>query len=191
MLTSRLAQADPSLSILLIEQGKDNHHVPKVIHPGLFPENLEPDSDSAIFWQGNKSPELAGRAPIVPSGGILGGGSSINWMVFTRGQRSDYDSWNMKGWSAEDVLPFLKKVCMASVVKYEKKRRLTRKLSLRHTMDRARKSTMATRDPSIFPRAHSPQNEPRTPSSTQLQLWDIASSKTCRTWTTITVPNVG
>ncbi|KAE9975416.1 hypothetical protein EG328_003204 [Venturia inaequalis] len=110
VLTSRLAQADPSLSILLIEQGKDNHHVPKVIHPGLFPENLEPDSDSAIFWQGNKSPELAGRAPIVPSGGILGGGSSINWMVFTRGQRSDYDSWNMKGWSAEDVLPFLKKL---------------------------------------------------------------------------------
>lgn len=112
VLTSRLGQADPSLSILLIEQGKDNYNVPKVIHPGLFPENLEPDSDSAIFWQGNKSPELAGRAPIVPSGGILGGGSSINWMVFTRGQRSDYDSWKTEGWSAEDVLPFLKKVSM-------------------------------------------------------------------------------
>jgi len=112
VLTSRLAQADPSLSILLIEQGKDNYNVPKVIHPGLFPENLEPDSDTAILWQGNKSPELNGRAPIVPSGGILGGGSSINWMVFTRAQRSDYDSWNAPGWSADELWPFLKKVSM-------------------------------------------------------------------------------
>jgi hypothetical protein len=37
--------------------------------------------------------------------------SSINWMVYTRGQRHDFDSWNTKGWSADELLPFLKKVC--------------------------------------------------------------------------------
>jgi hypothetical protein len=37
--------------------------------------------------------------------------SSINWLVYTRAQRHDFDSWNTKGWSADELLPFLKKVC--------------------------------------------------------------------------------
>ena len=80
------------------------------MHPALYPRNLFPNSKYTLFWQGNQSPQLADRKPIVPSGGTLGGGSAINWMVYTRGQRSDYDSWKTKGWAADDMLPFMKKV---------------------------------------------------------------------------------
>jgi choline dehydrogenase len=55
-------------------------------------------------------PRIGGRAPIVPQAKVLGGGSAVNAMVYMRGQREDYDSWNAylgegSGWSYEDVLP--------------------------------------------------------------------------------------
>ncbi|EMC91126.1 hypothetical protein BAUCODRAFT_79805 [Baudoinia panamericana UAMH 10762] len=109
VIAGRLAEADPQLSILVIEQGPNNYGIPEVVHPGLYPRNLHPNSKLTLFWQGNQSEQLAGRKPIVPSGGTLGGGSSINWMVYTRAQRSDFDSWKTEGWSANDLYPFLKK----------------------------------------------------------------------------------
>ena len=39
----------------------------------------------------------------------------MNWMVYTRAQRSDFDSWKTPGWSADEMLPFLKKVCLLSL----------------------------------------------------------------------------
>jgi alcohol oxidase len=110
VVAGRLAEADPGLSILVIEQGLNSYGAPEVVHPALYPRNLFPNSKYTLFWQGNQSPQLADRKPIVPSGGPLGGGSAINWMVYTRGQRSDYDSWKTKGWAADDMLPFMKKV---------------------------------------------------------------------------------
>ncbi|KAF4556338.1 GMC oxidoreductase-like protein 15 [Elsinoe fawcettii] len=109
IVTARIAEAYPNLSVLLVEQGSNNYQVPQVVHPGLFPRNIAPGSDTALFWQGNHAKQLAERAPIVPSGGILGGGSSINWMVYTRAQRSDFDSWKQPGWSAAELLPFMNK----------------------------------------------------------------------------------
>ncbi|KAI1338566.1 GMC oxidoreductase [Xylariaceae sp. FL0016] len=109
IIASRLAEADPSISILVIEQGRNNYNVESVIYPALFERNTLPGSDTALFWKANKSPQLGDREPIVETGGILGGGSSINWMVYTRGQWDDFDSWNTTGWSASDLLPFLKK----------------------------------------------------------------------------------
>ncbi|KAK5113661.1 hypothetical protein LTR62_003288 [Meristemomyces frigidus] len=109
VVAGRLAEADPNLSILIIEQGLNSYGAPEVVHPGLYPRNLFPNSKYTLFWQGNESPQLADRKPIVPSGGTLGGGSAINWMVYTRGQRSDYDSWETEGWAANDMLPFMKK----------------------------------------------------------------------------------
>ncbi|KAK7409602.1 hypothetical protein QQX98_008197 [Neonectria punicea] len=110
IIASRLAEADPTISILMIEQGKNNFNVETVIYPALFERNTKPDSDTALFWKANKSPQLADREPIVETGGILGGGSSINWMVYTRGQWDDFDSWNSSGWTANDVLPYLTKL---------------------------------------------------------------------------------
>ncbi|KAK5656755.1 hypothetical protein OQA88_4303 [Cercophora sp. LCS_1] len=110
VVAGRLAAADPGLSILLIEQGRNNYDLPSVIHPALFAQNLVPATGTALFYQANKAKELNGRKPIVPSGGILGGGSSINFMLYTRGQRSDYDAWNMPGWSTDELLPFFKRL---------------------------------------------------------------------------------
>ncbi|KAF4780569.1 GMC oxidoreductase [Colletotrichum scovillei] len=110
IVASRLAEADPSLSILIIEQGKDSFNVTNVIYPALFERNTLPNSDTALFWKANKSPQLANREPVVETGGILGGGSAINWMVYTRGQWDDCNSWNTTGWSAEELLPLLAKI---------------------------------------------------------------------------------
>jgi choline dehydrogenase len=55
-------------------------------------------------------PQLGGRAPIVPVAKVLGGGSSVNAMVYMRGQKEDYDGWaqglgNDAGWSYDGILP--------------------------------------------------------------------------------------
>lgn len=115
----RLAEADRNLKILIIEQGPNSYGLPGVVYPALYPRALFPNSNITLFWKGNEAKELAGRGPIVPSGGTLGGGSAMNWMVYTRAQRSDFDSWKAEGWTADDMLPFLKKVTDSSAVREE------------------------------------------------------------------------
>ena len=63
-------------------------------------------------------PQLDGRGPIVPQGKVLGGGSTVNAMVYMRGQAADYDRWNAAitpegsnndgEWSYRDMLPYFK-----------------------------------------------------------------------------------
>ncbi|KAI0458215.1 GMC oxidoreductase [Xylaria acuta] len=110
IVAGRLAEADPSLSILVIEGGPDNYGNPAVVTPAMFLTNIAPGSKTAIFYQARKSDKLAGREVIVPSGGTLGGGSSINFMMYTRAQRDDYDSWKTPGWTGDELYPFLKKL---------------------------------------------------------------------------------
>ncbi|POR31080.1 Alcohol oxidase [Tolypocladium paradoxum] len=106
----RLAKADPQLSILLIEGGKNNLNDPTVVNPAIYLSHLTPGSQTALFYQSNKEKALNDRAAIVASGGILGGGSSINFMMYTRAQGVDYDSWNTEGWDAISLLPLAKKL---------------------------------------------------------------------------------
>ncbi|KAL8407724.1 hypothetical protein RB594_006530 [Gaeumannomyces avenae] len=111
VIAGRLAEElGPDVSILVIERGRDNFDVPHIIHPVFAPANLLPEMKTAIFYKGRKSEELGGREPIVPSGGTLGGGSSINFLLYTRAQRSDFDAWKAPGWSTDELLPFLKKL---------------------------------------------------------------------------------
>jgi alcohol oxidase len=81
-----LAAADPNLSILLIERGKNNLNDPTVTNPAIFLSHLAPGSETAIFYKANSEKALNDREAIVPCGGILGGGSSINFMMYTRGK---------------------------------------------------------------------------------------------------------
>ncbi|KAI1344479.1 GMC oxidoreductase [Xylariaceae sp. FL0016] len=110
IIAGRLAEADPELSILLIEGGHDNYQDPKVVTPLRFMQHLHPNSDSTLFYKAIKNKKLADRECIVPSGGILGGGSSINFLMYTRAQRDDYDAWNTPGWTADEVFPYLNKL---------------------------------------------------------------------------------
>ncbi|KAJ6256002.1 hypothetical protein Dda_9296 [Drechslerella dactyloides] len=108
-LAARLAKANPNVSILIIEAGINNKDVASVIYPALFLTNLVPGSKTAAFHKCSASKHLNGREAIVPTGGCLGGGSSINCMMYGRGQAVDYDSWNTEGWRMADLLPLLKK----------------------------------------------------------------------------------
>ncbi|KAI1497613.1 putative alcohol oxidase [Biscogniauxia marginata] len=109
IVASRLADADPELSILIIESGRDNYNVPTVNHPVLWRGNYVPDDPRVFFHKAVKEEQLADRESIAQVGNTLGGGSSINLMMYTRAQQCDYNSWNTEGWTADDLLPYLKK----------------------------------------------------------------------------------
>lgn len=110
IVASRLADASPNLSILVVEFGPNNHNDPDVVYPPFFQKNLKPCSHKLAFYKGNEAPQLAGREPIVSTGGLLGGGTSVNAMMYTRAQGCDFNSWDTPGWSADDMWPYLKKV---------------------------------------------------------------------------------
>lgn len=81
LLISRLANLDHNLKVLLIEAGENNLNNPWVYRPGIFPRNMKLDSRTATFYESRPSKWLSGRGAIVPAAHILGGGSSINFMV--------------------------------------------------------------------------------------------------------------
>ena len=112
-MAGRLAKADPSLQILIVESGINNRDDPLVRTPAMFLFHLKPDSKTALFHISKPSSHVNGRANVVNSGGLLGGGSSINFMMYTRASASDYDDWNTDGWTFNELKPLLKKVCNA------------------------------------------------------------------------------
>ncbi|KAK4140129.1 alcohol oxidase-like protein [Dichotomopilus funicola] len=110
VVAARLAAALPSLSLLLIEGGADNAGNPTVSHPLLFFTHLDPKSPNNIMYTSSSpEPQLAGRQLAIPAGGILGGGSSINMMAYSRALLRDWDAWETEGWRGENMIPFLKK----------------------------------------------------------------------------------
>ncbi|KAH7304051.1 GMC oxidoreductase-domain-containing protein [Stachybotrys elegans] len=110
IIAARLADADPNLSILVIEAGLNNVGEATLTHPAFWISQIIPSSQFTLFYQGAPSKFLSGRGPVVPAGNTLGGGSSINLMQYSRGQRCDYDNWKTPGWSADDILPYMKKL---------------------------------------------------------------------------------
>lgn len=96
-----------------MERGQDSRDDPAVTNPLFFIENIlnlgEPNPRMR-YYQGQQESSATGRAMVVPVGNILGGGSSINMLTYTRAQREDMDGWNAPGWSADEILPYMKKV---------------------------------------------------------------------------------
>jgi choline dehydrogenase len=108
VLANRLS-ADPHRRVLLLEAGgRDNwiwYHIPV----GYLFAIGNPRSD----WMFKTEPEqgLNGRSLNYPRGKVIGGSSSINAMIYMRGQAADYDHWRqlgLTGWGWSDVLPFFK-----------------------------------------------------------------------------------
>jgi choline dehydrogenase len=109
LLACRLAEAGASVCVL--EAGpKDTNpyiHIPAGFTKTLF------DPKVTWRWQTEPSAGTAGRRIDTPQGRTLGGSSSINGMVFIRGQSADYDVWRQKGnrgWSYAEVLPYFKRL---------------------------------------------------------------------------------
>ena len=109
-LASRLSER-PDLRILLIEAGgRDRHHWVRI--PIGIGKILD---DERFVWkyETEGEPHLDGRKLYWPHGRLLGGSSSVNGMLFVRGERERYDEWaeaGCPGWSYSDLLPFFKKI---------------------------------------------------------------------------------
>jgi choline dehydrogenase-like flavoprotein len=105
VLAARLSE-DPDVKVLLLEAGgpdtKENIHVP------LGYLQLQ---RTDVDWDYVSAPEegCGGRRLPLPRGKVLGGSSSINAMVYIRGNPRDYDDWNAEGWGWNDLFPYFLK----------------------------------------------------------------------------------
>ncbi|KAI1127963.1 alcohol oxidase-like protein [Nemania abortiva] len=110
IVASRLSDAYPNLSILVIEQGADSAGDPTVIFPAMYIAHMSPDSPRMQLLKGNKSTALGGREPIVPIAKSLGGGSSVNMLMYSRAQKSDLETWQTPGWEPDEMLRLMRKL---------------------------------------------------------------------------------
>jgi len=109
VLGARLSE-DPAASVCLLEAGKRDSN--PLIRVPLGIAVLVPRRVCNWAFETVPQPGLNGRRGYQPRGKTLGGSSSINAMVYTRGHRSDYDEWaalGNAGWSYEDVLPYFRR----------------------------------------------------------------------------------
>lgn len=105
VLASRLSQ-NLNHKVLLIESGGQDSH-PFIKMPATFFKVIEKGRD-IVAYVGEPSKKLNNRPSVVLQGQVVGGGSSVNAMLYVRGQAEDYDSWAREGntgWSYADVLP--------------------------------------------------------------------------------------
>lgn len=105
VMASRLSD-NPRTRVLLIEAGR-NDASPWIHIPATF-FRVNRGGRDVIMYRGEAQDELGGRVYVVPQGHVIGGGSSINAMLYVRGQAEDYDTWaqmGCTGWSYSDVLP--------------------------------------------------------------------------------------
>jgi choline dehydrogenase len=109
VLANRLS-ADRRLRVLLLEAGPADRNPWIHVPGGIFKLINNP----AVDWcyQTEPEPGLGGRRMGLPVGRVLGGSSSINGMIYVRGQRQDYDRWRdhgNRGWGYDDVLPYFRR----------------------------------------------------------------------------------
>lgn len=109
-LAYRLSE-NPGHNVLLLEAGAPDWspfiHVPAAI--------IKAVGNPSLDWchLAEPDPSRQGRVDLWPAGKVLGGSSSINGMLFVRGQAADYDGWaklGNPGWAYADVLPYFKKM---------------------------------------------------------------------------------
>ncbi len=109
VLANRLTE-DPATRVLLIEAGGGDWN-PLIHIPAGFMRMLD---HPTLTWgfRAEPDPGTAGRAILYPRGRVLGGSSSINGLIYIRGQPEDYDHWAQlgnRGWSWDDCLPYFRK----------------------------------------------------------------------------------
>jgi choline dehydrogenase-like flavoprotein len=108
VLANRLSE-DPSVRVVLIEAGGRDWN-PLIHIPVGFMKLLD---HKTLTWgfTAESDPGTAGRAIPYPRGRVLGGSSSINGLIYIRGQPEDFDHWAQlgnRGWGWDDVLPYFK-----------------------------------------------------------------------------------
>ncbi len=109
VLANRLSE-DGTASVCVLEAGGNDRH-PYISIPAGFVKTLYGDR---FLWPFTTEPSvsLGGRTVNIPQGKVVGGSSSVNGMVYNRGQAADFDSWAQmgnRGWGFEDLLPYFKR----------------------------------------------------------------------------------
>jgi choline dehydrogenase len=108
VVANRLGE-DPDVKVAVIEAGPPDD-APEIHIPAAFGPNLTSEWDWALFSE--PEPGLDFRRNYLPRGRVLGGSSSLNAMIYIRGNRADYEEWaamGFHGWGYEDVLPYFKR----------------------------------------------------------------------------------
>jgi choline dehydrogenase-like flavoprotein len=108
VLAARLSE-DPNVTVRVLEAGGPDTE-PALHVPAMFPLAFKSDLDWDLM--GEAEPGLGGRRLYLPRGKVIGGSSSINAMIYLRGNRLDYDDWaagGATGWSYDEVLPYFKR----------------------------------------------------------------------------------
>jgi choline dehydrogenase len=109
LLANRLS-ADPNVTVALLEAGGKDDYIWIHIPVGYLYCMGNPRTDWCFSTEAEEG--LGGRSLAYPRGKVLGGCSSINGMIYMRGQARDYDQWRQlgnAGWSWDDVLPYFKR----------------------------------------------------------------------------------
>ncbi|WP_175839320.1 GMC family oxidoreductase [Burkholderia anthina] len=111
IIASRLSESG-KYSVLCLEAGeKDERYI--WTRPPLALQFLVDNPKVDWRYESEPDPSHGNRRLAAPRGKMLGGSSSINAMVYNRGQKLDYDTWNRlgcKGWSYDEVLPYFRKI---------------------------------------------------------------------------------
>jgi len=110
VLANRLS-AEPALRVLLLEAGGPEVRHWRMKMPLAWRDTFQ---DPSVSWGYLSEPEPAaeGRRIPVPRGKVLGGSSSVNGMMYSRGHAADYDEWRalgLPGWGYADVLPYFRR----------------------------------------------------------------------------------
>ncbi|MGJ5040245.1 MULTISPECIES: GMC family oxidoreductase [unclassified Bradyrhizobium] len=109
VLANRLS-SDGKHTVLLLEAGPKDTNI--WIHVPLGYGKLFKEKTVNWMYQTEPEPGLDGRSVFQPRGKVLGGSSSINGLLYVRGQHEDYDRWRQRGnvgWGYDDVLPYFKR----------------------------------------------------------------------------------
>ncbi|KAH9055339.1 alcohol oxidase-like protein [Lactarius vividus] len=114
VVAGRLAAADASLRVLLLEAGPTTYNDPAHTQSLRCLSHIAPGSRTVRAHVSQPSAALGGRTTTVACGQCLGGGGSVNFMAYVRPSASDYDDWETvyknPGWGSKDLIPFLKKI---------------------------------------------------------------------------------
>ena len=109
VLAGRLSE-DPNVTVALLEAGPPDSSV--LIHCPAGVAAMARNGQASWAFDTVPQAGLHGRSGHQPRGKVLGGSSSINAMIYTRGHRADYDHWAAEGnagWSYDELLPYFKR----------------------------------------------------------------------------------
>lgn len=110
VVAARLTE-NPSVRVGVIEAGKNRMDDKMISTPSLYPAMIgRPEYDWCM--SSIPQPNAGGKTYSMPRGKVLGGSSAINYLMYVRGSKKDYDSWaemGNQGWSWDELVPYFRK----------------------------------------------------------------------------------